>query len=173
MLTTDQKKWLNHLSNNPGEIKIVPFDPSSQEKFEKIKLFIQSRIGKSTKVEHHGASSLGISGQDEIDVYIPVPPNQFEKNVIALSELFGEPKSQYPLERARFRTYESGKKIEIFVINREWSGWLNSLKFENHLRIHPKILAEYEKLKEAGHGLSTREYYKRKIEFINSVLDKT
>lgn len=170
MLTTDQEKWINHLSNNPGEIRIVPFDPSSQEKFEKIKKFIQSKLGESVRVEHRGASSLGISGQDEIDVYIPVPPNQFDRFVNMVAELFGEPRSKYPLERARFRASESGKKIDLFVINEESPGWINGLNFDNYLKDHPETLEEYKKMKEAGNGLSTQEYYRRKNEFINKIL---
>ena len=65
MLSQKQKEWVDHLSND-SKVKIVPFDPSSREKFEKIKIIIQSKLGKETKVEHRGASSFGISGQDEI-----------------------------------------------------------------------------------------------------------
>ncbi len=46
------------------------------------------------------------------------------------------------------------------------------LKFENYLKEHPQALEEYRKLKELGDGLSTREYYRRKIEFINDILEK-
>lgn len=172
MLTRDQKNWLNHLSNNPGEVRIIPFDPTSQEKFEKIKALIQSKLGESARVEHRGASSLGISGQDEIDVYIPVSPNQFDSTVAMIVELFGEPRSQYPLERIRFKALESGKKIDLFVINENSSDWINSLKFEHYLKTHSEALDEYEKLKEAGNGLGSQEYYRRKIEFINNILNK-
>ena len=109
--TDDAKeKWLSHLSNKPGEVKIVPYDATAPEKFEKVKNFIQSKLGKQVRVEHRGATALGISGQDEIDVYIPVPPNDFDKYVLSVAELFGEPRSLYPLQRARFRTEESGKR---------------------------------------------------------------
>lgn len=36
MLTAKQKKWIDHLSDET-KIKIVPFDPTSQEKFERVK----------------------------------------------------------------------------------------------------------------------------------------
>jgi len=170
MLTPKQEKWVNHLSND-SKIVVVPFDPTCQEKFEKIKLKIQSKLGISVSVEHHGASSLGISGQDEIDVYVPVSPSDYDYFVAQLGKLFGEPKSHYPLERTRFKTYEDRKHIDVFVINKESTGWLNGLKFEKHLKTHSEDLEKYRILKEANSGLSSQEYYRRKIEFINSILN--
>ncbi len=171
MLTTEQEKWVNHLSDT-DKIKINPFDPSSQQKFERVKEKIQAKLGKSTKVEHCGATSLGISGQDEIDVYIPISLDNFDNLVNQVKELFGEPKSYYPLKRARFVTFEDKKHIDVFVINKEDSGWLESLKFENYLRTHPETLEAYRKLKEVGNGLGCREYYRRKIEFINEIISR-
>ena len=69
-------------------------------------------------------------------------------------------------------TYVDGKHIDVFLINKEGSGWLNSVKFENYLRTTPTVLEEYKRLKESGDGLSTREYYRKKIEFYNSILSK-
>ncbi|MEX1063742.1 MAG: GrpB family protein [Candidatus Paceibacterota bacterium] len=172
MLSKEQEKWVNHLSND-SKIRIVPFDPTSQERFERLESKIRLKLGGSVRVEHHGASSLGISGQDEIDVYLPVPPSHFDELVAMMTELFGEPRSCYPLERVRFKTYEDEKRIDLFVINEESSGWLNGLRFEEHLKSHPKALEEYRELKESCDGLGTQEYYRRKIEFINSILVKT
>ena len=169
MIKESQEKWLAHLSND-DKIKILPFDPSCQEKFEKIKKIVQSKLGEATRVEHHGASSLGISGQDEIDVYIPVSPSSFDGFVSLLTKLFGEPRSHYPLQRVRFVTSDAGKHIDIFLINEESSDWLDSVKFENYLRSNPETLEEYRKLKESSDGLGTREYYRKKIEFINKIL---
>jgi GrpB-like predicted nucleotidyltransferase (UPF0157 family) len=171
MLTPEQEKWINHLSNT-DEIKIVPFDPTSQEKFEKVKSIIQSKMGKDIRVEHRGATSLGISGQDEIDIYIPISQANFDNHLTPLIELFGEPRSHYSLERARFVTFEEGKHIDIFLINKEGSGWLDGVRFENYLKGHPEDLEKYRLLKEEGAGLSCREYYRRKIEFINEILSK-
>ena len=171
MLSQKQEGWINHLSDESKVLK-VSFDPTSQAKFEKVKSAIQSKLGEKIRVEHHGASSLGISGQDEIDIYIPVPPKSFDGLLVPLAALFGKPRSHYPLERARFVTSEGGKHIDVFLINEEGESWLNSLKFENYLRTHPETLEEYRILKESGNGFSTREYYRRKIEFINAVLER-
>ena len=169
MLTKEQEKWIAHLSDD-SKIKIIAFDLSSQEKFKKVKSVIQSKLGKSTRIEHRGASNLGISGQDEIDVYVPTSPETFNGFIFPLTELFGKPRSHYPLERARFATFVDEKHIDVFLINEKCSSWLNGIKFEKYLREYPEALRAYEQLKESGAGLSTREYYRRKIEFINDIL---
>jgi len=172
MLSKKQKEWIDHLSDKKT-IKIIPYDPTSEDKFKRIKSKIQKELGKSVEVKHCGATSLKISGQDEMDIYLPISPDEFDDMIGRLTKLFGKPRSHYPLERARFVTEESGKHIDVFVINNKNEGWTNSLKFEKYLRSHPEELKRYEKLKENGDGLSVREYYKRKIVYINELLAKT
>ncbi len=92
--------------------------------------------------------------------------------MVLLEKLFGKPRSHYPLERARFVTSVGGKHIDVFLINEKCSGRLDSVKFEKYLKEHPETLRDYEQLKEQGDGLSTREYYRKKIEFINDVLGR-
>lgn len=171
MLTEDQQKWIDHLSDE-DTISIVPFDPSCEEKFQEVKRLIQSKFGEGVEVKHCGATSLGISGQDEIDVYIPVSPEDFDSMLIPLTELFGTPRSHYRMERARFVVEIQEKHIDVFLINKEGDGWNNGLIFEEHLRENSDALDAYRKLKEEGDGVSVREYYRRKIEFINSIVEK-
>lgn len=171
MLTQDQEKWIEHLSNE-DKIKIVSFDPHCHEEFEKVKSLIQSKLGGNVKVEHRGASSLGISRQNEIDIYVPVPASLFNSFISKLTELFGEPHRIYSLERARFIVSDVTKHIDVHLVNEEHPNWPAALKFENYLRTHPETLEEYRLLKESGDGLTVREYYRRKIEFINGILSK-
>lgn len=169
MLTPDQKNWIATLSDN-DHVTIFPLDETAQDKFAAVKLRIQAALGKDIRVEHRGATSLGISGQDEIDVYIPVQENQFNPMLAPLTAAFGKPRSHYPLERARFVTFVEGKHVDIFLMNESCQGWVDGMKFENYLKSHPTALDQYRLLKESGQGLSTREYYRRKIEFINDIL---
>ncbi len=171
MLTLAQQQWVNHLSDETF-ITVVPFDPSSEEKFEKVKAMVHTELGPEITFEHRGASSLGISGQDEIDTYIPVDPKEFDAHIVKLTKVFGEPRKVYPLDRAHFITKVDGKRIDIYLINREASSWLDGVRFEVYLKTHPEDLERYKVLKEKGNGLSVREYYKRKIEFINGILNK-
>ena len=171
MLTKKQRDWLNHLSSE-NKITIVPYDLKCHEIFSKIKIKIQNSLGKNTKVEHMGASSLGISGQDEIDVYVPVSPFKFNSYILKMSKIFSKPRSLYPLERARFKAEIDGKKIDLFLINEEHDDWINGVKFKNFLVSYPKELEKYKKLKENCNNLSVKVYYTRKIEFINEILKK-
>lgn len=171
MLSKKQKDWLNHLSSDK-KISILPFDSRVNEIFLKIKEKIQSNLGKNTRVEHRGASGLGISGQDEIDVYVPVQPSEFDSYIPKMSKVFGEPRSLYPLERVRFSEEVDGKKIDLFLINEEHKDWLKGVKFENYLKSHPKDLKKYKKLKEEMNGFTVKDYYTRKNEFINKILKK-
>lgn len=171
MLTKKQEKWVQHLSDE-SVISIVPFDINCNSQFDKIKSLIQSKLGEQQRVEHRGASSLGISGQDEIDIHIPIPEKDFDIFFTPLSELFGPARGHYPLERARFNTFVDGKKIEIFLINEESPAWLEGKKFYELLKSNPEALEQYRILKESLNGLTTREYYRRKLEFMNEILER-
>lgn len=171
MLTPSQEQWINHLSDI-DRVRILPFDPAVIGKFEKIKKQIQLALGSNIKVVLKGATSLGISGQGELDIYLPVKPEFFDEQVRQVTKIFGKPSSFYSLERARFVLAVDGTKAEIFVINESHKNWLDSGAFENYLRVNKEALDAYRKLKEEGGNMTTREYYRQKIEFINEILAK-
>jgi GrpB-like predicted nucleotidyltransferase (UPF0157 family) len=169
MLTPEQEKWLSHLASD-DHTEIHPYDSAAPDKFEKVKDKIIEALGEGWEVIHRGASSLLISGQGELDIYIPVAVEKFNTVVRSLELPFGIAESHYPLERARFVTMVDGTKAEIFVINEKSEGWINGTIFENFLRENRDALDAYRILKERSRGLSTREYYRRKIEFINNIV---
>src|SRR2546423_12019455 len=113
MLTEDQERWVMHLSDE-DTITIMPWDPTADAKFEVAKQRVHDALGSDARVEHHGATSLGISGQDEIDVYVPVLPDAFDRTVDQMRQAFGEPGSHYPLRRARFVTFVDEKHVDVF-----------------------------------------------------------
>ncbi len=169
MITPEQEKWINHL-NTTGIVQIFPFDPECNEKFEQVKSQIQSAIGMGFEILHRGASSLGISGQNEIDVYIPIPPEKIEELTPKMEAVFGKPKSVYPLERTKFLAKIEGTTIEIMLTNKEHRSWINGERFRDYLVENPETLERYKKLKEECAGLNCQEYYRKKIEFINEIL---
>ena len=171
MLTPAQEQWLNHLSDT-GAVTIVPYDPECEEKFKSIKQRIQSVLGNNTEVLHRGASALGISGQAEIDIYIPVSQENFDAAVAEIQKTFGKPYSVYPLERTKFILFARQTKMEIMVVNQSCKSWIDGELHFNYLKKHPEALEKYRKLKEEGAGLSNRAYYRRKIEFINEILKR-
>ena len=168
MLTPEQEKWIESLSDKT--ITIIPYDPRAGELFIKIKERIESVLGSKVIVEHVGASSLGISGQDEVDVSIVAKKEDFEVYIKKLEPLFGPPRSRYP-DRARFDVREEGKKIDLKIVDKNHPNYIESKKFEEYLKQHPETLERYRALKEECDGLTTKEYYRKKAGFINEILD--
>ncbi|HUD44133.1 MAG TPA: GrpB family protein [Patescibacteria group bacterium] len=169
MLREDQKKWLSHLSDT-NIVKVIPYDPNAKVRFQNFKTELQHVLGKDVTIVHRGASSLGISGQGELDIYVPVPPSMFDTALEQLTIAFGEPGSVSAINRARFNIKREGGKIEIHLVNQDAQVWKENTIFFNYLQTHPDALSKYEQLKEHASGASTREYYRRKIEFINEIL---
>jgi len=171
MLTPEQEKWINHLPDD-NAVGIRCYDPHAREIFCRLEKRIRFEIGENIRIELRGSTKLGISGQGELDIYIPVPPDSFDRMLGRMENTLGAPGSIYSLRRARFVVYSEGTKAEIFLINDKSDDWTRCLKFEGYLETHPEALAAYEKMKLGGNGLSTREYYRRKNEFINEILAK-
>jgi len=170
MITKEQEKWINHLSDT-NKVIITPYNPETPAIFIEIANNIHATLGEGIEIQHRGASSFKISGQGELDIYLPTEESKYKFMVEKLKTLFGNPESNYPLERARFVTFVRGTRAEIFVINNKSKGWLDSLRFESALEKDQTLLDKYRLLKEKGNGLSTRAYYRQKIEFINNILE--
>lgn len=169
MLTRAQENWIAQFPDN-DHVTIFPPDPTAPWKFEAVKRKIHAVLGPLVRVEHCGATSLGVCGQDEINVFIPVSEDEFNTFLTPLTAAFGPLRSYYRRESARFVTFENGKHIDITLINANSPSWLNGRKFECYLKSHPEALHRYQQLKESSQGMSTQAYYRRKIEFINAIL---
>lgn len=171
MLTKDNKDWLKRFSNKK-RISIIPFDSIARSIFEQEKRRIKNILSNSVKVVHRGATSLGISGQGDVDVYIPVRKDKFDAYLRKLIQVYGEPISLYPGERAKFNKIRHKTLTEIILINTNTEAWKKGVVFERYLKAHSQYLKEYKLLKENCDGMTLREYYTRKTEFINQILTK-
>ena len=109
MLTEKQKKWIAHLPDD-DKIKILPFNERSQKYFKEVKEKIWTSLNNKIKVEHRGSTSLGIAGQNEIDIYIPVQASVFYAKTLVpeLVKIFGLPKSNHQT-RIRFQVVRNEK----------------------------------------------------------------
>ncbi len=168
MLTKPQQEWINTLLES--KIVIVPYDTRAERLFEITKNRVHKVLGNEVVVEHCGASSFGISGQDEIDVSILATQDVFDDYISKLEKEFGAVKSRYP-DRARFEVREEGKKIDLKIVDINHEGYKNAVFFETYLREHPEYLEKYRILKELCNGVTVKEYYRQKIEFINGILE--
>ncbi len=170
MITSEKQKWLDHLSDEKTA-SVIPWDPACVGQFEKTKKMVQETLGAEQPVVHRGASSLGISGQNEIDAYAPVAPADFDQTVEAMKKRFGEPASFRPPARARFVIDVEGKHVDVFIINREHPDWTDMETFQRYLTSHPAALEEYRRLKESLSGKSIKQYYTEKVKFIDKILE--
>ena len=166
MLADDQKRWLDTL---PGTdtIEIVPYTPQAKEVFQQQQAEIQSILGADAVELHKGATAWGISGQGDVDIYVPVSISQFDSELDKLRGALGEPASVYPHTRVRWNRTVAGMKVEIQLVNQDAEFYRNNVAFWDYLETHPTALAEYERVKAEAAGTSTREYYTRKVLFIN------
>lgn len=171
MLTKADINWLKRLSNS-NKVKIIPYDPKVKEIFKKQKREILNILGQDVEILHRGATSLRISGQGEIDLFIPVSLGQFDEFIGKFKKVYGDPQSFSPNNRVRFNHKQGDTDIEIIIVNQESEGWKKNIAFDNYLKSHPEDLEAYRKLKEANNGIGVREYYRKKIEFINDILEK-
>lgn len=171
MLTEADIKWLKRLSNS-NKVKIVPYNPMVKKVFEKLKKEILNILEQDVKVLHLGATSFGISGQGEIDLVIPVSLEYFDEFIEKLKMVYGKPKNFSPNNRVRFNHRQDKVDIEIVIVNQDSDGWRRNMAFDNYLKSHPEALEVYRKLKEDSNGIRMKEYYRRKIEFINDILEK-
>ncbi len=169
MLTPEQEKWIESLSDRI--ISITPYDPRANELFDKVKGKIQSVLGNEVKIEHCGATYLGISGQDEVDVSIVTSKDKFLEYIPRLEAAFGPVRSNYP-DRARFEIKEEGKKIDLKIIDENHPNYINGKVFEEYLNSHPEDLERYRSLKEECDGFTVKEYQRKKVEFTNEILSK-
>src|SRR5438105_3784223 len=113
MLTDQQRGWLDRLSDN-DHVEIVPYDPKVKEVYKQQKAELQSILGASAVVHHKGASAWGISGKGDVDIYIPVAVEQFDRCYEQLRQVLGQPGSHYPQERVRWSKQVEGIDVEIF-----------------------------------------------------------
>lgn len=169
MLTPEQEQWINSLSERL--VVIVPFDERTERLFYKVKKDIQNLLGSEVIVEHVGASSFGISGQDEIDVSVVANKDKFDEYILKLETLYGSVQSRYD-DRARFEVKIEDKKIDLKIVDGQHPSYLKGKLFEKYLRSHPNELERYRILKEDANGQTIKEYYRRKVEFMNEILSK-
>lgn len=171
MLTKQQRDWLNHLSDT-NKVKIISYNPKVKEVFNQQKLKLQKILGGNAIILHKGASAWGISGKGDVDIYIPIEVEKFDAYFELLKEKLGEPGSHYHSERARWNRNITDIEVEIFLVNKDAEFYKESERFWSYIEIHPEVLDEYRIIKEKAEGLSTREYYTKKVIFINQVMSK-
>ena len=128
----------------------------------------QLKVTTSLEVFWEGSLALGIPGQNDIDLYIFSEPEEFDDNLPKIVSVLGTP--TYILEdKILWRTIKDGHKIDASLGSKNLEGVRNDMVFFNSLKGKPDLLQEYITLKQGD--LSAREYYQKKNEFYNRVIN--
>lgn len=170
MLTPDEQHFLDHLSPAVANKQIVirPYSDKVKEKAEEVMSSIRKAY-PDLDVRLMGAAGLGISGQNDIDIYILSKGYEFEKYLPGLKKLFGMPKSTNQSSIAWKFTNHS-HDVELYLTDPDAPTTQRQIKVFETLKSNPALLQEYEKLKQSLNGSTYKEYQTKKYEFYNRLL---
>lgn len=168
MLTLGEE---NYLSTIPPDKRanIVPYNPHIKEVAGGIMRRIKE-LYPHLDVIHVGASGLGISGQGDIDMCALSPQQDYDRYLPGLMQIFGEPKSRK--KSVGWELIRGNIPIEFYLTDPSSPDMQRQLAVFEKLRSNPKLLREYEQLKESMNGWPLREYQRRKYEFYHKILDE-
>jgi hypothetical protein len=114
-----------------------------------------------------GASALGISGQNDIDIYVLGSSDKLDGWILTLKELFGEQiKGEWQFNR-------NGFEISIYAADPESPTQKKQIEMFEKLKGNKSILKDYEKLKESMNGGTYKDYQIAKYEFYHKLLNQT
>ncbi len=169
MLTQNQEKYLNTI---PPDKKVIvsPYSPESKS----IALQIISKINSefpALEVSWIGASALGISGQNDLDLNILSKPEEYGDYLPKLKEIFGVPVKETE-KLVKWQWNDKGYEIELYLTDKNSEALQEQIKLFNILKSNPDLLKEYESIKEAAASRTFREYMKAKYEFFNRVMQE-
>lgn len=165
MLTAGQKNYLEKLTPEQAGrvINVHPYNPRTKELADGIIEGIKRHIPEAD-VRYMGASALGISGQNDVDIYIICPAY--------LRDTYSSKLNYASLERLRnkWKGVEDEIEISIYLSDPEDPKFQEQLEIFKTFQENPKILKEYEELKRSMSGKIYSEYQTAKYEFYNKVL---
>jgi GrpB-like predicted nucleotidyltransferase (UPF0157 family) len=163
MLTKGEKDFLSKIPADK-KVSIYPFDP-------KVKLVAKELVASIRKmfpnleVKYMGASALGISGQNDIDIYAISSSSDFDKYLPSLTKLFGEPLHKHGTF-IEWKFKKNNFDVEFYLTEPP----KEHIKVFEILKGSPDLLKEYEYLKASMNGKSFRQYQEKKYEFYNRIL---
>lgn len=166
MLTPNQEKYLLTIPED-RMVKIKPFDPKAKETAQEIIRQINSKI-PDLEIFYGGASALGIAGQNDIDLNLLSAPEEYNKYIPILIELFGQPSKTNP-SLVKWGFEQNGFDVELYLTDRSSPLLQEQIKTFEILRDNPSYQKEYEQIKLASNGLPFREYMRKKYKFFNKL----
>ncbi|MFH1971350.1 MAG: GrpB family protein [Patescibacteria group bacterium] len=169
MLTPDEKDYLSKIPTDKT-VHIFPYDPQVEKIAEALTQSVKN-IYPNLGVKHMGASALGISGQNDIDIYAFSNPKNFYKYTPGLIKLFGKPKNKHETFY-EWKFEKDGFDIEFYLTEKDSITMKKQIKVFEILRKDKSLLREYEQLKESMNGKSFKKYQEKKYRFYHRIIDK-
>jgi len=160
-----------------GIVKLVPYDPLWQSRFEAETKLLQQKLGIDTdRIQHVGSTAIpGILAKPIIDIAIPVESlataDEWAKPLADLGYWDKGPQPDIPQRRFFAKGPENKRTVYLHVVtNQEYR---RLVAFRDALRANPKLAKEYSELKQSlatAHADNRAEYSSRKDDFIQRVL---
>lgn len=168
MLTPDQEKYLETI---PEDKKIFIQDFNPEVKVVSDKIVAKIKAGNPDwNVWPMGSSELQIAGQNDIDINVPINPDQIEEYLPKLEKLFGPPRQREKLP-VKWEFEQDGFEVELHLTDS------TTKTFQEHwdvfwmLKDNPGLRTRYEEIKKSADGGSFREYMRKKYELFNEILE--
>jgi GrpB-like predicted nucleotidyltransferase (UPF0157 family) len=168
MLSLDEQDYLDHLPPEKiDEIVVVkPYDPQIENIAKNIIQKIQT-VTPDADVRFMGASALGISGQNDVDIYILGSPEKLDGWVIKIKELYGE------RIKGKWQFCRDGCEVSVYIANPNDPNQKKQITVFEKLKNNPSTLKAYERLKESMNGKTYKDYQIAKYEFYHKLLNNT
>jgi hypothetical protein len=154
-------------------IQVRPYEPKSAQIAQKVIRNIR-KVSPDMPIQFVGSASMGISAiSNDIDFLVSCK-NAQERSMFTmkLSALYGAP----VVFNNRFVKWEimiHSYKVEIILAYPWGRMYKNLIRAYNALSKNKHALNQYEKFKEAAHGMSFREYQKNKLDFFNNIIHQS
>lgn len=168
MFLESPKDYIYSYTASPvKKVHIQKYDPQTHAYGLSLVKKIRSIIPQ-TKVHYLGSSSLGIDGENDIDIFVEYEPGSFHQTLTLLKKIITYP---YKLKKGKAEwhyTYK-GISIDILLIDSHNPKLEEQLTIYRLLHDYPFIQNAYIHLKYRLDGKSMREYSRAKISFFNAL----
>ena len=168
IITTPISYLYSFTYNNSDKIQIRPFDP----KIKKLGLTLINQIKvlyPDITILFQGSAALELPGQADIDLVIPCLPINFSKYYPGLRGILGQP-SKIKTDFIEWHTSINKVNIELLLINPKIPMYTEPYKIYKIFTTFPDTVIQYKHLKLRCHGISTREYKRRRLYFFNQLI---
>lgn len=167
MIKESQEKYLATLPD--GKIvEVKPFDPRVQEIARKIIEELE-RVVPGLPIVWGGASALGIAGQNDIDINIPVTKDEYDVYSPAIEKLFGAPKRRG--NSIKWEFVLDGFEVELYLNDKNSTNVLEQIKVFEILSQNKNLRDEYEQIKLPYGPIDFKQYMRKKYAFFNKILN--